>query len=144
MLFILNALLILARHRSVRTEENPTWAANWVLLSSRPAPRPSSRFARHSHDSRRGIRPDVLHRVLQLVHVHDREMGRYPPTKVDRRHKLGKCRTVQTRMNISRMRRVSLFLIVQLMPYDFVAQRSASRETPANLTVPSLRTGLES
>ena len=43
---------------------------------------------------------------------------------------------VQTRMNTSRMRRVSLFLIVQLMPYDFVAQRSASRETPANLTVP--------
>ena len=104
------------RGGSVRAEENPTCAANWVLLSPWPAPRPSSRFAHHSHDSRRAIRPDVLHRGLQLGHVRHREMGRYPPTKVDRRHKLGKCRMVQTRVNTSRMRSVSLFLIVQLMP----------------------------
>ena len=107
----------LRKTRERTAKEKQTWAANSVLLSPRPAPRPSSRFARHSHDSRRGIRPDVLHRVLQLVLVRDREMGRYPPKKVDRRHRLGKCRMVQTRVNIGSMRRVSLFLIVLLTPY---------------------------
>ncbi len=64
------------RGGSVRDGENPTCAANWVLLSPRPAPGPSSRFARHFHDRRRGIRPDLSHRVLQLELVREPGLSR--------------------------------------------------------------------
>ena len=70
------------RGGSVRAEDNRTWAADWILLSPLPASGQSLRFAFHFHDSRRGIRPDVLLRVLRRVLARDREMGLCPPKRL--------------------------------------------------------------